>query len=1845
MSLGLHTDPTLSYPQRSRAVALNRGTQRTRHCLVAFAVLVSMVPLAALTAMVGPVSTAAAASTGAITLKVQSARSVGSAPGLTHKGDEVKAYKWIVNADDTGDPGTAAAPGTQNCLPATAGPGSSSDPDFADTCQWPSVRNTSGFAPIMAQGDETDLNQTTALDNLPNGKYLISVTADGFKIDGQHFTVSGGTQKVTVEMNPTPLPLTTLRIQVFNDNIPVDSTYEIGAEQPLKGFTAHLSDVFGSVSVDYYGNALCTHYMHKRANGTLTGNESNGLPIAFTNGKPVINTSLAPDCTSGGDGQIMIPNMGPDRYAATVGPPANQESLWVQTTTLEGGRDWDIWAQEGETGYDNEVTKGAELVPMVDFGFVKVKDIKAPPKGSPVGEVTGVVIAGLPYIGGSPNGAVDGVQFPLTKNGGPISKPWVALSDLGGGDAATYVGRGNADGSFDIKNVPPGSYQLSLWDDDIDYILYSFNVEVTKGEVTDVGNQAITGWFTHIHGHVFVDSNGNGRRDPGENSVPQFPLTVRERDNSTMDQAVNSTATDVNGAYDIREAYPLGKWLVLEAFDTRYQTTGITYKGENENDWTTKLGGLVDLNFLPIIGLGGEVDWGVKPYDNGSNGGIAGTVSYDTTRNELDPADAASESYQPGIPNVDVHLYASVPCKVTDPDAVKNQCRQGKEIVPLQVPDPNDATKLVDNTAKDRGAFVTGQELADKYTSEEWAPPRGCTAYDFRGDPLTDQRALPEFGSAADRMCVEAPMMGVAIGPSDSTPGNAGSTVNGNYAFSTTNVNQYPPTDTKHNPGGLQVGDPLPAGETQDLRAGDYIVAVDIPKDPVDNKPMYKATSEADVNVFDGDGYLPQENISTITPAVQNDPPGPPSANPEPPTQPPSQQAGIISPCAGELSKVKVTDQAFLDGGGSPFEGQDRPSCAAKLVTVRTGQTTAPNFNLFTDVPIPAHFWGLTLNDLGLTYDKRSVNYGEAQGIPFVPVGLYDYAGRLTDTVHTDFNGLYEGLEPSTDTFNCPVPAGPCPNMYRFVGNDPGQPGHLNSDYNPAFRTIAATFQGWPGLYTVTDEAPTQVANTVTTPDTTNADPAQCDLGADFPQLFKVDRPYVRQNNAGDNRQVTVTGRWFGSAKGDVKLTSTTPGTPTVTKIDAASVTTWTDEKIVFTVPNSTAVRGVQALSLTKPGGGMTSLNALTLTVIDATQGTGGTASARTPGTSAANPKLLEVGPNKQYATIQAAVDRAQPDSNKDAARFWTVVVWPATGTSANPRGEYNENVIVHHRLRLQGVGPGGFAADGGYVAGSLIDGLGFSPDNDQGANWITLLSSLTYSGDQQVPDAAVVTFLDDPRGTSGGYDPALDGFTITGGAQSDFAGNINATNGMVNTPYLATGALVTQGGGIYVHSNVRNLHVTDNVIRGNGGSYGGGIRIGTPYLNSNNSAPVISNNQIRDNGGTNLAGGVGIFAGSNGYQVTNNAICGNHSAEYGGGITAFGFQGNTSTATANAISHNRIWFNGSYDEGGGVMVAGELPAKPTDLSPGTGPATIDHNVIAANIANDDGGGIRLLQATGKNSSKGNPGTITISDNNVVNNISAHEGGGIALDDAVFVNVVGNTVARNLTTATAVTSDGTRAPAGLSTATNSDPLQTRLKNTSLFPNSQVLAGTTFSKPTLLDNVFHDNRAGTYVNGELSGIGALANGFDGGIDNWDMGNVDNPAALLTNKSSVLQTTTGTDSTPTACAPASTLTCITDAPGLKNPYSVTVDVLASRTYPAFREAAVVANILPPNLMGDYHLTGTSSAAYGRGVASTLVTWGTGNNRWEYTVTAPADDIDGQVRPSGSSKRYDAGSDQLP
>ena len=442
---------------------------------------------------------------------------------------------------------------------------------------------------------------------------------------------------------------------------------------------------------------------------------------------------------------------------------------------------------------------------------------------------------------------------------------------------------------------------------------------------------------------------------------------------------------------------------------------------------------------------------------------------------------------------------------------------------------------------------------------------------------------------------------------------------------------------------------------------------------------------------------------------------------------------------------------------------------------------------------------------------------------------------------------------------------------------------------------------------------------------------------------------------------------------------------------------------------------------------------------------------------------------------------------------------------------------------------------------------------------------------------------------------PSIDGFDLRGGDQQGFPGNINPIGGgRTGQP----GGLTTQGGAIFANAYARNLQITNNVVQNNGGAYGT-IRIGTPDLpasdpSNHNNSVVVAYNRVINNAGTNQAGGIGIFAGADNYQVTHNDICGNFSAEYGGGVSHVGLSNNGS------IDNNRIYFNQSYDEGGGVMVAGALPATTTALSPGAGAVKIYNNLIQSNLANDDGGGIRFLMA-------GNF-PMDVYNNFIVNNVSTHEGGGIALNDTPDVRFFNNTVMKNLTTDTAVTAlAGTPAPAGLATSANSEQLQATLP----------VGSPVFSNPLLFNNLFWDNRAGSRALSNVSGLG------DADADRWDMG-VSDVAGQLSPTNSLLQSNShgGID--------ASATNQVDLDPAVIAAIDVPVTFNTWRNNPAFLGAILISVDLPPNLMGNYHLT-AQSPAVNAGAAM------------KSNVPAPKFDID-NVSRAPSSSQYDIGADQI-
>ncbi len=1023
----------------------------------------------------------------------------------------VSPYRWRIDVDDTGKPNQAAA----DCFPAT-------NVNYPDGCDWPSVHNFTGGAGgvdnLVTQGDQTELNGTTGID-LPNGKYLISILAPGFKIGGRHFAMQiDDAGPLVVQLTPEPLQLGRLRVQIFDDTLTNGQFDPPGEHAPVTAgpthhFKAHIADVLGEVTTDWFGNPLCADYYkvgddpdgpggEPPLSVDPNGNTSNyGVDSA---GEFVYIPGTGGECIADPDGVITIPNLGTNCYSVQVVPPDGES--WIQTSTLEGGHDWDTWLFEGYSGNDTELIVNGGPVAVAAIGYVKPRSTFLFPCGSNCGEIKGAVRSTKSYL--PPAGG--------DTDEGPVHNAWIALNDLqrGGDELLVYAVR-STNGVFDIPNVPPSTYSISMWDEAQNLLLGITTAVVGDNEVVDIGDFALSHWFSKVEGTVFVDTNRNGRQDAGEPGLAGFGVALKSRDNAIVDAGSKTATTDSKGHYLFEQVYPYGYFTVLEAYNDLFMTTGVTYKADNGPE-TTRLGAGVDLSVLNQDGLKSRVDWGVIPYDPGTNGGIVGEVVYAVTRNELDPRLAAAEDYEPGIPGMRVNLYLPVPCGTnsgTPCDAANHY-----ELAP-------------------DGSYAHGH-LLNTYITEEFVRPTDCIA---RGAPPSEGGVGAEidFPFMADttggHQCIESPLMGnqIKTGPTeDTTPGGADSEftlVNGNYGFGDGCFN-----------GTIDDTDPsAPVCNGADFEAltpADYLVEVVGPDDAF-GKPKFQIVREEDVNVFDGNQFTPQ-------------------------VPPP--------PCAGALHVVDVagsgvdgsdaTDNpGFADGGGSPYEGLSKPLCDTRLVPVQNGKSIAPSFFFFASVPPPGRLYGAVVEDLALGTNPKEFYFGEKAGVPNAPIGIYDYAGHLVTTMHSDPNGFFEVLLPSTASYNCPLPAGPCPGVYRLVGNDPGTPGQPNPDYQPQYRTLESDWQLWPGLTLLADVALMPTAPVIEVPGEQTTHPSECKVETNRPVLFAVDTPY-----GASGASIVIQGDQFGASQGggSVDLDGT-----------AITIDSWSDREFTPPCPASRSGR------------------------------------------------------------------------------------------------------------------------------------------------------------------------------------------------------------------------------------------------------------------------------------------------------------------------------------------------------------------------------------------------------------------------------------------------------------------------------------------------------------------------------------------------------------------------------------------------------------------------------------------------------------------------------------------------
>ncbi|MFQ5600126.1 MAG: choice-of-anchor Q domain-containing protein, partial [Candidatus Krumholzibacteriia bacterium] len=231
------------------------------------------------------------------------------------------------------------------------------------------------------------------------------------------------------------------------------------------------------------------------------------------------------------------------------------------------------------------------------------------------------------------------------------------------------------------------------------------------------------------------------------------------------------------------------------------------------------------------------------------------------------------------------------------------------------------------------------------------------------------------------------------------------------------------------------------------------------------------------------------------------------------------------------------------------------------------------------------------------------------------------------------------------------------------------------------------------------------------------------------------------------------------------------------------------------------------------------------------------------------------------------------------------------------------------------------------------------------------------------------------------------------------------------------TGASVRdeKGAGIFGDYGNRNVEISNNIITGNGGYYGGGI-----WAHRSNHDWFIHSNTISQNGiFGGYGGGISFNDEPDEYEVEhgqpehiwddyapgpppgtieiyNNLIFHNWSPDYGGGVALY------ETKDHLVIYGNTMTENLADDHGGAMFFED------------TGPIDIYDNVFLRNFCYDDGGAISFEDVAD-----------TLSHINVWNNLFAENiaddhgenharGGALAFDDVRDANVFNNTITGNI---------------------------------------------------------------------------------------------------------------------------------------------------------------------------------------------------------------------------------------
>lgn len=1534
----------------------------------------------------------------------------------------------------------------------------------------PVARDASG---VGLSGETAGTSIT--LDVAP-GNYFVSVLPYGkYQLGGAPAVVGAAGADVTVRVNPSPIPTAQISIQVFEDNSPLNGAIDPG-ERGLNGsmvngkfqpFHIILEDPAGQygagggrVAHDAYGNPLGTEY---DANGDVIsspyGDQTNGV-IVNPGALPANTVQLVPN----DQGYLVIKNLPPGKYGVQVVPPAG--AGWIQTSTIEGTKVVDAWVKANEP--QNFVEFGPPG-PHVFIGFIKEYDCNAGTwaDGSDItmtelvtdqnGVTTTVEVTDpdvnpcvgyakpAPGVTASVTGTVVDNHMSRSpdftfNNGTPFPGCRVGVN-IGISGKTIYSGKCDDTSAFDIGGLPTGDYSLSIYDDGLDAVIANHPFSIAPNAAGDgltvtaltqliasntngsapntadcsattnicaMGEVPVFNWFHKMITNVFVDEDQDGVWDANETNAnaDAFTNNIRWRDG----RIYQSTAIDVEGSAPFEQTFPFFHWLVLETDFAKFKATGATITVDNGgNDAGTsnpnnalqtngyvaqpQHAGLDASNaFIDLPGC--DTDPAAEQCTTDGYSltlrGPALTLAMQGFLGQKSVVDFGKTAYgkdeNGGISGV--AIYAITRAEHDPRYAAAEIWEPGIPRVQFALYQDDNIDEIADDLNGD-GVFTPAD--VDNYPLGWFAGgARGPEDVDHDGDGVFDygdavdvtwsdswDDSLPENCQGRNQMGIVADnaCMDGMRNWNQVRPG----VFDGGYAFPS---NPNPAATTL-----MAVG----ADGNDYLNAGYYIVQGFAP-------PGYEDLKEESKNVDFGDEYFVPQLL--------------------PPT------------CVGDDHVVPALMTFVTDANGAqvvagdpadyaaPFAGETRPLCNKKLVLLTDGKNAAADFHFFTEVPKASHVVGGILNDLANEFNPNAPTFGEKFAPPWLPVAFYDWTGKEITRVYGDQYGKYNAMVPSSYTANAASPSGFTPNMITACMNDggyidhdgdPSTPAIQDPNYNPQYTQFCYTFQYMSGATTYLDTPVLQIAAFAGA-----GYQLDCEAANNTPMIARVEGPngligpYIADStvagvaersltlhsvglrdvlnpSSDEFTQKFVTRNYgFGGNAND----SATWGNVVLTNEAGASVTavvhSWDDATITAEIPQNTAdgryqMNVVSAAGVESPMGISVLIGPLEFN----------------------NNQVRPVYPDPAVGStpIQDAIDVAN--------RGDLILVAP---------GVYNEMVVMWKPVYLQGAGAYSTIINARPVPAEkvqlwkdnvlthvtngdidLLDGQENGPllfDTEEGAG---IMVASKAPGNLN-------TF------NNGNKSSGIDGFTVTGGAT---------------------------GGGIFLNGYVNGLDISNNVVTGNEGTYGGGIRVGhyallgvnATYPDAGNDNLRIHHNQITRNGAQNgTGGGIALYNGSTNYEVSDNFICGNFAATDGAGI------GHLGLSNGGDIKDNKIIFNQSFrqtpgmeTDGGGILIAGMDPAvgAASTLTEGSGHVYIFRNLIQGNQAGaGDGAGIAIRRANGADV-EANPAAagrwwlISIDNNTIVNNVTGLAGGAISMKDAARVDIENNTIVNNVSTATA----------------------------------------------------------------------------------------------------------------------------------------------------------------------------------------------------------------------------------